>query len=35
MGDLFAPFLLIALAILLVAAGIEDARKREIANWKN
>jgi len=35
MGDLFAPFLLIALAILLVAAGVEDARNREIANWKN
>jgi prepilin peptidase CpaA len=24
-----------ALALLLVAAGIEDARHREIANWKN
>lgn len=23
------------LALLLVSAGIEDARKREIANWKN
>ena len=23
------------LAILLVSAGIEDARRREIANWKN
>jgi len=32
---MFAPFLLIALAVLLVSAGIEDARKREIANWKN
>jgi prepilin peptidase CpaA len=24
-----------ALALLLVSAGIEDVRKREIANWKN
>lgn len=31
------PFvaLLAALALLLVSAGIEDARTREIANWKN
>ena len=35
MGDVFAPFLLIALAVLLVSAGVEDARRREIANWKN
>jgi prepilin peptidase CpaA len=35
MGDVFATFLLIALGLLLVSAGIEDARKREIANWKN
>jgi prepilin peptidase CpaA len=35
MGDMFTPFLLIALAVLLVSAGIEDARRREIANWKN
>ena len=35
MGELSAPFLLIALALLLVSAGIEDARTREIANWKN
>ena len=35
MGDMLAPFLLIALALLLVSAGIEDARTREIANWKN
>lgn len=27
--------LLCTLALLLVSAGIEDARKREIANWKN
>ena len=25
----------VLLAILLVSAGIEDARRREIANWKN
>ena len=35
MGDLFATFLLGALALLLVSAGIQDARTREIANWKN
>ncbi len=35
MGELCATFLLIALALLLVSAGIEDARTREIANWKN
>ena len=35
MGEMFAPFLVIALGLLLVAAGVEDARKREIANWKN
>ena len=35
MGELFAPFLVVTLAILLVAAGVEDARTREIANWKN
>ncbi|MEI9928707.1 MAG: prepilin peptidase [Sphingomonas sp.] len=35
MGELFATFLLVALALLLVSAGIEDARTREIANWKN
>ncbi|RYE04169.1 MAG: peptidase [Sphingomonadales bacterium] len=35
MGEMFAPFLVIALGILLVAAGVEDARTREIANWKN
>ena len=27
--------LLVALVLLLVSAGIEDARTREIANWKN
>ena len=35
MGDSFALFLIGALALLLVSAGIEDARTREIANWKN
>lgn len=35
MGDVFATILLGALALLLVSAGIEDARTREIANWKN
>ncbi len=35
MGDVFATILLVALGLLLVSAGIEDARKREIANWKN
>ncbi|MGN6269794.1 MAG: A24 family peptidase [Sphingomonas sp.] len=27
--------LLVACGLLLVSAGIEDVRKREIANWKN
>jgi Flp pilus assembly protein protease CpaA len=35
MGNLIITFLLGALALLLVSAGIEDARHREIANWKN
>ena len=35
MGELFASFLLVALGLLLVSAGIQDARTREIANWKN
>ncbi len=30
-----STLLLAVLALLLVAAGIEDARRREIANWKN
>jgi prepilin peptidase CpaA len=33
-ATLSAP-MLGALALVLVSAGIEDARKREIANWKN
>ncbi|MFZ5747260.1 MAG: A24 family peptidase [Pseudomonadota bacterium] len=35
MGGLFSGILLGALALILVSAGIEDARAREIANWKN
>jgi prepilin peptidase CpaA len=32
---IFSAILVGALALLLVSAGIEDVRKREIANWKN
>ena len=35
MGACIAMVLLGALALILVSAGIEDARVREIANWKN
>ncbi|HTG38687.1 A24 family peptidase [Sphingomonas sp.] len=35
MGVNFAIMLPLALACLLVSAGIEDVRRREIANWKN
>lgn len=35
MGELFATFLFGVLALLLLSAGIEDARTRNIANWKN
>lgn len=35
MGDVFLAILLAALGLLLVSAGIEDARTRNIANWKN
>lgn len=35
MGVSAATFLLGALALLLVSAGIQDVRFREIANWKN
>ena len=35
MGDVFLTFLLSVLGLLLVSAGIEDARSRNIANWKN
>lgn len=35
MGEIFAATLLVALGLLLVSAGIEDARTRQIANWKN
>ena len=31
----FSSLLLVLLALLLLSAGIEDARRREIANWKN
>ena len=33
--NLVAIALTVALGLMLVAAGIEDARIREIANWKN
>lgn len=33
--DIALPILVFALGGLLVSAGIEDARTREIANWKN
>ena len=33
--NLLATTLPVLLAILLVSAGVEDARTREIANWKN
>lgn len=35
MGAVFPTILLGALALLLVSAGVQDARTREIANWKN
>ncbi len=35
MEGIVVPWLALALLLLLVAAGIEDARTREIANWKN
>ena len=35
MGDWIATVLLGVLALILVSAGIQDARTREIANWKN
>ncbi len=35
MAGTIGTFLLIGLAILLISAGIEDVRTREIANWKN
>lgn len=35
MGAIASTVLLVALGLILVSAGIEDARKREIANWKN
>lgn len=35
MGEVVATFLLLALVLCLVSAGVEDARTRNIANWKN
>ena len=35
MGEIFVPALLTILVVLLVSAGVEDVRTREIANWKN
>jgi prepilin peptidase CpaA len=35
MGGVFLSILLVALALILVSAGIEDIRTRTIANWKN
>lgn len=35
MGAITSTILLVALGLILVSAGIEDAHKREIANWKN
>lgn len=35
MGEIASVVLLVVLGLLLVSAGIEDARIREIANWKN
>jgi prepilin peptidase CpaA len=35
MGAIASTILLVVLGLLLVSAGIEDARTREIANWKN
>lgn len=34
-GNLLSVALVVALGLMLVSAGIEDARIREIANWKN
>ena len=34
-GVSLSAMLLVVLAAILVSAGIEDARTREIANWKN
>ncbi len=35
MGAIVSVLLLVLLGLILVSAGIEDARIREIANWKN
>ena len=34
-GASLSAMLLVVLAIILVSAGVQDARMREIANWKN
>lgn len=34
-GPSLPATLLVALVLLLVSAGVQDARSREIANWKN
>lgn len=34
MANMFAIFLLGALVLILVSAGVQDVRSREIANWK-
>ncbi|GHH11517.1 type 4 prepilin peptidase 1 [Sphingomonas glacialis] len=34
-GDTLSIVLVATLALILVSAGIQDARTREIANWKN
>jgi prepilin peptidase CpaA len=35
MGEIAPAILLVLLVLILVSAGIEDARIREISNWKN
>ncbi|MAW98862.1 MAG: peptidase [Sphingomonas sp.] len=35
MANIFVPALLALLVALLLWAGVEDVRRREIANWKN
>lgn len=35
MRDILIPLLAVILLLLMLSAGIEDARRREIANWKN
>ncbi|WP_240883528.1 prepilin peptidase [Sphingomonas sp. SFZ2018-12] len=35
MGNIVNLILIVSLVLLLVSAGVEDARQRTIANWKN